>query len=540
MVGDKTALATPEQQICNASSSSGGVLVNGNIDKSIATWDFNAWELQAGEEHKIAAWLLKRKLHTREALETQKLSRFAQEVCSQYLPNPYHNVRHGVDVLHGLWRLGEIMPWDRLYNLHEQFAFLVAAISHDMGHFGLNNAFLVDMRDELAVRYNDVSPLENMHCAKLFLVLGDDKTNVFSHLQKDDYQCVRKLVINVILNTDIACHGPMMKDLVKLYDNNVQVFQRQMGDTNEEMWELMRLIENKGLIGRTLLHAADLSNPCKPFKITLKWAQVVVEEFFEQGDQEKAHGLPIGMLNDRTKVTLPHSQLGFIQFLVAPFVAIYGNVINPWRVMGSFLAYNVAEWADRHLQETGKDERSRAQAVCDQLEPPVIEEPAPEETAAIEDSPANVRPSMSGSQASTEAGSGSDFLDKSIVESKRALQTSKRHAVCREVRRWREHEVSATKEEQHRELVLLMLMADDNMLASRGEDFVMKFNACNSHFREPDDPSFMHVADASFDKAPPCPNTMTVAVAPDIMHSRLNRRKFDSLLTALLEKEVKY
>ena len=39
-------------------------------------------------------------------------------------------------------------------------------------------------RHEVAVTYNDRSPLENMHCAKLFQILRQPETNVFMALDK--------------------------------------------------------------------------------------------------------------------------------------------------------------------------------------------------------------------------------------------------------------------------------------------------------------------------------------------------------------------
>lgn len=36
---------------------------------------------------------------------------------------------------------------------------------------GLNNIYLVNSRDPLAIRYNDKSPLENMHVSSLFTLL---------------------------------------------------------------------------------------------------------------------------------------------------------------------------------------------------------------------------------------------------------------------------------------------------------------------------------------------------------------------------------
>merc|ERR1719409_2529779 len=72
------------------------------------------------------------------------------------------------------------------------------------------------------------------------------------------------------------------------------------------------------------LHLADVSNPLRPFDITSYWAHKCLDEFFDQGDDEKRLGLPIGMLNDRDKINRPGSQHGFINFLVAPLV--FGTV----------------------------------------------------------------------------------------------------------------------------------------------------------------------------------------------------------------------
>ena len=41
---------------------------------------------------------------------------------------------------------------------------------------------------------------------------------------------------------------------------------------------------------RSLLHAADISNPAKQWEISKKWSDLVVQEFYEQGDREKAEG----------------------------------------------------------------------------------------------------------------------------------------------------------------------------------------------------------------------------------------------------------
>ena len=44
-------------------------------------------------------------------------------------------------------------------------SFLIASLIHDFKHFGVNNMFLINSQQKLAIRYNDKSVLENYHVA---------------------------------------------------------------------------------------------------------------------------------------------------------------------------------------------------------------------------------------------------------------------------------------------------------------------------------------------------------------------------------------
>lgn len=67
-----------------------------------------------------------------------------------------------------------------------------------------------------------------------------------------------------------------------------------------------------------LLHAADISSPTKPPAVFKLWAERVLEEFFLQGDQEKANDMEVSPMMDRDKADLPNLQMGFIEFVVSP------------------------------------------------------------------------------------------------------------------------------------------------------------------------------------------------------------------------------
>ena len=51
-----------------------------------------------------------------------------------------------------------------------------------------------------------------------------------------------------------------------------------------------------------------------------RWADLVIEEFCQQGDREKKEGLEISPMCDRAAMNLCNSQLGFIEFVVAPLI----------------------------------------------------------------------------------------------------------------------------------------------------------------------------------------------------------------------------
>jgi len=61
-----------------------------------------------------------------------------------------------------------------------------------------------------------------------------------------------------------------------------------------------------------MLHLADLSGPTKPWEICEQWTERIMEEFYEEGDEEKMLGLDLGALNDRETVVVPKAQVGTV------------------------------------------------------------------------------------------------------------------------------------------------------------------------------------------------------------------------------------
>jgi hypothetical protein len=105
---------------------------------------------------------------------------------------------------------------------------------------------------------------------------------------------------------------------------------------------------DKKLLMKMILHTSDISNPAKPRATMLEWTDRVVEEFFNQGDKEKALGLVISPFMDRTTNSLKKMQMGFADFVVTPLFSVWANISDDIREEGyQTLLENRQWWSER-------------------------------------------------------------------------------------------------------------------------------------------------------------------------------------------------
>jgi len=297
--------------------------------------------------------------------EKATLQRFVVATEKEYLQNPFHNFCHAIDVLHGVAKMMNLMQTENFLSELEQYSLLVGALGHDLGHPGVNNGFLSEVGHDLAIQYNDLSPLENMHVSKLYCLVQFEETNVFAMLSKEQYKEVRKYCIETILHTDMMGHQAMVKDLSMLFQVNSEIFktnasgdEAQSGD--EARMDIFCQPETKLLMLNNILHSADVSNPCRAWEVTHAWAHLVLEEFFAQGDQEKMLGVPVQFLNDRDKLNRPNSQIGFLEFMIAPFFAAQIRLMHGLHEYGDNLQINISNWEGLWEDEVKPEEEAKA------------------------------------------------------------------------------------------------------------------------------------------------------------------------------------
>ena len=94
-----------------------------------------------------------------------------------------------------------------------------------------------------------------------------------------------------------------------------------------------------------LLHAADVSNPAKPFALYIHWTQRVLTEFFLQGDIQRERQVKVSPMCDVNAPIMRKCQLGFIGVVVKPLYSRLNEWIN-LRPMLERVNENTDYWGD--------------------------------------------------------------------------------------------------------------------------------------------------------------------------------------------------
>nr|CAH8859935.1 unnamed protein product [Trichobilharzia regenti] len=241
---------------------------------------------------------------------------------SRYNPSaPFHNSIHALDVLHATYQLFQCNNLKNIFSDLEMFAIYFACTIHDIDHPGLTNQYLINTNHELALLYNDISVLENHHLHVAFKMISTEKECDFTqYLTNQQKQLFRKMVINLVLSTDMSKHMSLLADL----KTTVEKQRALQGNviSLDSYSARMQILE-------CVIHAADLSNPTKPLEIYQQWVSRIMEEMFRQGDQERKFGIEISPMCDRETACIYSTQIGFIDYIVYPLWETMAELLYP-------------------------------------------------------------------------------------------------------------------------------------------------------------------------------------------------------------------
>uniref|UniRef100_A0A8C7WBV1 Phosphodiesterase n=1 Tax=Oncorhynchus mykiss TaxID=8022 RepID=A0A8C7WBV1_ONCMY len=310
-----------------------------------------------------------------------------------YRDIPYHNRVHATDVLHAVWYLTTrpVPGFQQIHNEHvtgsdtdsgispgrvsyassksssisddnygclawnipalELMALYVAAAMHDYDHPGRTNAFLVATNAAQAVLYNDRSVLENHHAASAWsLYLSQPEFNFLANLDHVEFKRFRFLVIEAILATDLKKHFDFLAE-----------FNSKVNDVNSPGIDWTN--ENdRLLVCQVCIKLADINGPAKGRDLHLKWTEGIVNEFYEQGDEEATLGLPISPFMDRSSPQLAKLQESFITHIVGP-------LCNSYDAAGLLPGYWIDEERSDDEEEQVEDTETDEDELEEELEP---------------------------------------------------------------------------------------------------------------------------------------------------------------------------
>ncbi|KAG2497676.1 hypothetical protein HYH03_004414 [Edaphochlamys debaryana] len=331
-------------------------------------------------------------------LQPNRVARLLRALEAGYPDNPYHCATHAADVLRALHTLLRSTQLTEHYlDPLGLLAAYLAAIVHDLGHPGLTGDFLVATSAPLALRYNDRSPLEAHHASAAFSLMAErPDLDALAPLGREQRAALRKLVIDLVLGTDMKQHFAMLAQFKAVRGNNrsgsSEVLRGEGRQLQKPVYDSMRgdrgdrhrscanapgatTIANANAIGHSSGHAntasgpqsaptplddadrllslqlalkvADIGHLGSELGVHKRWLAALEEEFFLQGDREKALGLPISPLFDRTKAGVSKSQVGFMDFVALPLVRALADAFPGAGGMQVCFEANYQHWKEQ-------------------------------------------------------------------------------------------------------------------------------------------------------------------------------------------------
>ncbi|XP_040897786.1 cAMP-specific 3',5'-cyclic phosphodiesterase 4D isoform X1 [Toxotes jaculatrix] len=263
----------------------------------------------------------------------------------------YHNNIHAADVTQSTHVLLSTPALEAVFTDLEILAAIFASAIHDVDHPGVSNQFLINTNSELALMYNDSSVLENHHLAVGFKLLQEENCDIFQNLTKKQRQSLRKMVIDIVLATDMSKHMNLLADL------------KTMVETKKVTSSGVLLLDNYSdriQVLQNMVHCADLSNPTKPLQLYRQWTDRIMEEFFSQGDRERERGMEISPMCDKHNASVEKSQVGFIDYIVHPLWETWADLVHP---------------DAQDILDTLEDNREWYQSTIPQSPSPALDEP---------------------------------------------------------------------------------------------------------------------------------------------------------------------
>ncbi|CAD8062710.1 unnamed protein product [Paramecium primaurelia] len=248
----------------------------------------------------------------------------------------YHNFTHAFALFQLLFCVYEKSDLKYFVTKQDIFAALLASLSHDLNHKGVNNLYKVKKSKKINKNICEQAVLETMHVSTLFNIMAkNQQLNFLNQLPNIQQQEIKRIIVSSILATDMGQHFNIFssfKDRVNatidLRDNqNITDPLIRYRGFNKDNFDDRKFILN------VLVHACDISNPCLEWDAYMKWSFLLAQEFQDQTIKEAAKGLEVTtMLQYKDKLTFFNGQTFFLNTFVLPqwqtIATLYPSLID--------------------------------------------------------------------------------------------------------------------------------------------------------------------------------------------------------------------
>lgn len=345
--------------------------------KSLDTWNFEPHKLP-DEEVLFCSVILFQTLFRLEGMQQDagvsidQISALLSNLRKVYRQqNSYHNFAHALDVLQAthsfLHSAGRVPPVSILLRRNRRtwkpdrgrlekslvsclrnqdlLCLYIASIGHDVGHPGFTNGFMKNAKAPLSSLYDDKSPLEQMHFTLLLHLMRHQGLDALLDNPRSGAQ-FRKLLLEIVLATDMRVHLEFMIRFKRLVDGEVV-----------DEWK------KKLLVCQALIKCADISNPCRPLRVSQHWASALMEEWSCQAVLEQHLQLPPSVSASDNPLAEAKSQVFFIETFAKPLFLLTSSGIPESRKYAVQCESNLKLWKHRCRTLDGGDDKPSERAL---------------------------------------------------------------------------------------------------------------------------------------------------------------------------------
>lgn len=280
-------------------------------------------------------------------IEYDVLCRWLLSVKKNYRNVTYHNWRHAFNVAQMMFAIVTGTQWWKIFGEIEVLSLIMACLCHDLDHRGTNNSFQIKASSPLAQLYT-TSTMERHHFDQCLMILSSQGCQILSNVTSSEYTKIIKVLEEAILSTDLAVYFRKRGDFFQLVTSKTY-----------DWWQ----DSHRELLRGMMMTACDVAAITKPWEVQWKVADLVANEFFEQGDIERRelNITPIDMMNREKKDQLPAMQVSFIDSICLPVYEAFADLTEKLSPLVEGVQSNREHWqslADSYNQRCAERKKS--------------------------------------------------------------------------------------------------------------------------------------------------------------------------------------